>query len=253
MTAPPVVFQARYDEDDPGYYCLSHRSVFCPHVIEEIEARNDSNAITDTINKSMSGGKLTGEKFYISLPIYPDMCVWETLTYAPVFHDVLGPMGELAGKIGERHQVIQRLLPGEGAGDLAFTLRQNFEDDDDVQTSIEALKRQRVTVGRPMSIPRCTSNTHSMKYQTLINEMLNPRTLSDNWDDLRDQTYAVMWTYHHFRQCVFCWTKRNMADAIRVAPDFAVEPPADANFDDLVPSPAPSRRDGGVTHPGSPY
>lgn len=243
MTAPPVEFQARYDEDAPGPYCLSHRSVYCGHAQALIEGRTDAERIAEVIGGSIRNGRLDGEKFYIALPIYPELCLWDVLTYRAVFHETFGPMAELEGKVHERHKVVHRILPGESAADLAMSLRQNFEDDETVHDSVELLRTMQVRPGQPLPIPRCTSTAHSMKYQQHINQVLNPNALKHMWDELRSQVYGMMWTFHYHRQCVFCWTKRNASDAIRVAPDFAVDPTDDGDFSDLVPSPAPGRSD----------
>lgn len=234
---------AIYDEETPGLYCHSHRSIYCVHVQDVIRERADADVLAEVIGRSIRPGRLDGENFRVSLPVYPELCVWDILTYRAVFHDTFGPMAELEGKIHERHKVVHRILPGESVEDLAFSLRQNFEDDDTVNSSIELLKTMRPGPGQPLPIPRCSSPSHSMKYQRLLNEMFRFENLRDNWDDLRDQAYGAMWTFHYYRQCVFCWTKRNMADAIRVAPDFAVEPANDGDFSDLVPSPPPGRSD----------
>ncbi len=238
--------QARYDESAPGPYCLSHRSVFCEHAIESIEARTDANMIREIIGKSIRPGTISGEEFSISFPIYPDLCVWEVLTYRAMFHEQLGPVAELASeRVHDRHMGVQRIMLGESAGDLAFSLRQNFEDDETVMANIEALKRAPTMVGQSTGVPRCTASGHSMKYQKIINEVLNPRALRDNWDGLRESVFGMMWTFHYHRQCVFCWTKRNLSDAIRVAPDSPVDAPTDTGFDDLVPSSTPRRSGAG--------
>lgn len=254
MTSPlSANMQPRYDEDSPGLYCLSHRSVYCEHSQESIATRSDTVHLAEVVSRLITPGKLAGENFYIAVPIYPELCIWEVVSYQATFHDMLGPMGELVGKHKDRHKVIYRLLPGESAADLGFSLRQNFEDDEVVQANIELLRNTVPSPGRPIPLPRCAAASHSMKYQKLINEMFSAKNLRENWDYLRDQTYGAMWTYHYYNECVFCWTKRNNPDAIRVAPDFAVESAAEGDFSDLVPSPPPSRWDGGATHPDSPF
>lgn len=235
---PSADLVVRYEDDAPGIYCTSHRSVFCDDVRVLIEARDDADPIREVIGRNIRPGQIAGGKFTISLPIYPELCVWEVLTYQAMYHEALGPSAELADeKIHPRHMSVQRLMLGESAADLAFAMRQNFEDDEVVAANLDTYKNQKVTIGRPMAVPRCTAQGHSLKYQKLVNETLSPKTLNEEFDTNRDQIYAMMWTFHYFQQCVFCWAKRNRSDAVRVAPDW-IEDVAEGSKDwtDLVPA-----------------
>lgn len=242
-----AIVQARYDAEYPGLYCPNHRSVYCADVQTWIENRDDVESLAEVI-----GGHM-GDRFHVSFPVYPSHCIWEILVYEGSNHEMLGPLGELTGKIGPRHLMVQRIMPGESAADLAQSLRDNFESEveDKIAEWRDPIRRREASPGVPAPLPRCVSPGHSMRYQRLINEMLNPRKLADYWDDLREQTYALMWTFHYHRQCLFCWTKSNMKDAIRVAPDFAVDPDIKTepdNHSDLVPDASSTNKRRDTSH-----
>lgn len=229
----------RYDKDAPGIYCISHRSVYCPDVQELVSVRADVGSLSKVIEDAE---KHNGE-FSITLPIYPQFCIWEALAYRAIDHETFGPIAELVAGADARHkQVVQRIFPGESAADLATSLRENYEAS--IEDKIEKLRRQPPSApGQPGLLPPCTSATHSMRYQRLLKEMTNSNLLKDQWEEVRDQTYALMWTFFYHKQCLFCWTKRNMSDAIRVSPDFMVDSSREVDdHADLVPTAADTNR-----------
>lgn len=235
MTQSTAIVQGRYTTEDPGPWCPNHRSVYCSDVQAWIESRNDTELLAEAIGSNI------GQGFTVALPIYPKFCIWERISYDGVNHELLGPMAEMTGRGHVRHKIVARLLPGEGAADLAASLREQYEAE--IEDDIASLRSARRAVGRPVDLPRCSNSMHGIKYQRLLTEMTDPKLLADEWDAVSESVYALMWTYHYYQTCLFCWTKSTLPDAIRVAPDFAVEPPAQpTDNSDLIPDASDTNR-----------
>lgn len=228
-----VVVAPEFSRERPGPWCNDHRSMHCPHVQQYLESGLDADHIGVELGPGGAG------ELYVLVPVFPVFAVWETLYYEVHMDDTHGGFGlvppghlkNLPWRVG-----VKRLMKGEGAADLGFTLRQTFEDE------IEPFL-PKLTTGR-LNLPwSCKGNAHAVRYQRVVNRALEPRTFHHALaDGDAGVQVAMLYTYMRHSRCLFCYVNDFCRDAVRVSPEMAqfvnVPDPnqSPADYDDLVPS-----------------
>jgi len=221
-----------------GPYCNDHRSMYCEHALDYISQRTDASFVRWALTGEGpydGWNHISPVDMHMVVPVFPEYCVWEQLYYEVKNVEPLGPLAELSPDYKKRDdlQGVRRLLPGESAGDLAMTLRQQFEDDCEFY-------RDRYINGWKT---RCTSSSHGVKYNNVAMSLLQPHVIQGAIDDNRDRVlvYSNLYCYLRHQRCLFCYVNENFRDAVRVNPELAgfLQPEGSAentgSWEDLIP------------------
>jgi hypothetical protein len=227
-----AVIQSIYTIEQPGPWCVNHRSVYCADVIELLSNRGDQEGLHAALTEGNSG------IIQIAVPIFPEFSVWEHLEYA--VHLSAGPIGAYAMLEEPRptgpYIAVNRLMVGESAQDLGASLRQGFEDD--LEEHVEKLVRPK-NGNFPYS---CKSKSHSFRYNNIAAKVTAPnllhKVLVEGVGD-RDLTYAMLYCFIRHARCLFCYVNDENRNAVRVNPSMAGffdnDSASDSSYDDLVP------------------
>jgi len=234
MNGPPPPLMTPYSADEPGPYCTAHRTTYCEDVIGFIEDRQDVESLTEELKLRANGRTLT-----MSLPLYPQYCVWETVQYVGAHDKVFGSYAKLPLVDGDPAlRPIAQVMAGDSAFDLAMVLRENFEDE-----AQEVLGRRQADLqtNPRLGIPwQCKGRRHSVKYQNTVVQILGADAIASaqETNDFLMQ-YAVLYALMRYNMCLFCWVNETKREAVQanpvmsaMFPDVQTNPP---NFDDLVP------------------
>lgn len=201
----------------PGPYCVDHRSDKCEHALSAIDTRDDVPHIAEMIEDDKS----VGLGFSLSVPLWPNFYIWEDLKYKVQTDDTIGNYAILeppaTGKHPEFHAGIKRVLPGEGARDVANVLLQQFEDLLELDWPSGQFAKG------------CRSRNHTMKYQQEIEKVAN----AGSSGPMAPHLYAL----RSRAMCAFCWADMYGSEARRVAGSNAAIAAADMtdDFEDLLP------------------
>lgn len=228
-----------YTEDEPGPYCNSHHSFFCPCVAQFLEDRGDVVALerlfADAPNREERGD------FHVLVPVFPQFCVWEKLTYELAYDERIGVYGLLPEVVVKRHNLygVRRLSVGESAGDLSHVIKQQFDDDLELE-----IGRLLGGAGMRPDLPwRCQGNRHSVKYQRVVDKIMQPHNVRQAWTGHGDLEVikATVYCLMRHKRCLFCYVNENNRDAVRVNPDMQavlgtqLQSSAADDFKDLIP------------------
>lgn len=227
---------APYSSAYPGLFCTAHRSIYCEHIIEALKEREDASSLEQELISRASGQILA-----VTVPIYPDFCVWESVEYTVSQDKVFGPHGRLVSPAADPvdgMQAIAQLMAGDSAADLGMVLRQNFEDGAE-----EMLGNLQADMQRNSRHPlpwQCKGRKHGVKYQNSVREILSADSIAHAMASENMSTqYAILYTFMTYNWCLFCWVNDTKRDAVRVNPYMSAMFPdaaeSKSNYDDLVP------------------
>lgn len=239
MKTPGTVVNVPYTRDEPGPFCNNHHSFYCPCVAQFLEDRGDVDELTRLFTEAPNDPR--GD-LWVLVPVFPQFCVWEKLQYELAWDERLGAYGLLPGSIVKRHNLhgVRRLSAGESATDLAFVVKQQFDDDLDL-----VIGKLLGGVGMKGDLPwRCQSNMHSVKYQRVLDQIMLPNNVRKAWSGHGDKEVvkAMVYCLMRHKRCLFCFVNENNRDAVRVNPDMqavlgnATTASDDTDFGDLIPS-----------------
>jgi len=241
-----VITPPEYDslQTSAGPYCNDHRSLYCEHALSFIGSRDDVPYIRWVLTGEspyegwQQGRETSGPEhfnMYIVVPIFPEYCVWEKLSYELRTIDPIGPCGQLESAAHSKNlTAVKRILPGESAADLSMSLRQQFEDD------LDYYREKLVSAQHQPTWLRCKSQAHSFKYNNMAQRIIKPNVIQGAIDCNTDRVlvYAMLYCLMRHKRCLFCYVNENFRDAVRVNPELSTymgDLMGDNDFEDVIP------------------
>lgn len=202
-------------KNNSGPWCTDHRSTQCDHATRAIQNREDVPHIERFLAEASTGDTLS-----LLVPMWPGYFMWEDLTFQVVPHPSMGAVGKLLdrGKFSTYDLGVYQVLPGESGHDLAATMIQQFIDI--------------MELDRPTKLPGCRAPRHSMKYQSIIDDLARRSDSSQQaQDSLIPHLYGLLG--RKAPMCAFCWADAYGQDARRVSGVESEASKAD-DFSDLL-------------------
>lgn len=212
----------------PTPMCVEHRSDQCHHIIEVINQGLDVAPLAEFIENGKNG-----EKFTLSIPLWPDHHMWEKVPYKVRIDPVFGPMGSrvvgFGGKISAFHESLNRVVPGDSIYGLTRVLRQQFED---------LIELEWQGPGKGTFRHGCRSGSHNFKYQKVLDRLMADSGPGKISTILEPHLYALRTR----DMCALCWADAYGNESRRVTGSDANIWPTDgalvdeaADFADLLP------------------